>query len=109
DDVLRAISDPSRSTAPEAVLDRVFETLGESGHARLLAWAALSERTPRTRSEPPPQQQTLRMLGDAVHRRLVEEAKASGARPPAREEADFTVRLVAVAMLGDALMGDVLN
>jgi hypothetical protein len=44
-----------------------------------------------------------------VHRRLVEEARAAGGRPPAREEADFSVRLVAAAMLGDALMGEVLN
>jgi AcrR family transcriptional regulator len=107
-DVLRAISDPSRGASPEAVLDRVFETLGESGHARLLAWAALSDRAPKSRGEPP-QQQLLRVLADAVHRRLVEEARAAGGRPPAREEADFSVRLVAAAMLGDALMGEVLN
>jgi AcrR family transcriptional regulator len=107
-DVLRAISDPSRATSPEAVLDRVFETLGESGHARLLAWAALSDRAPRgARNEP--EQQLLRILADAVHRRLGEEAHEAGGRTPPREEADFTVRLVAAAMLGDALMGRVLN
>src|SRR5215468_5138960 len=69
-DVLRAISDPGRSTTTEAVLDRVFATLGESGHARLLAWAALSDRAP-VASEP----QLMRMLGDAVQRRLGEEAQ----------------------------------
>lgn len=107
-DVLRAISDPSRATSPEAVLDRVFETLGESGHARLLAWAALSDRAPRgARSEP--EQQLLRVLADAVHRRLAEEARAAGGRTPPREEADFAVRLVAAAILGDALIGGVLN
>jgi len=108
--VLRAITDPSRGASPEAVLDRVFETLGESGHARLLAWSALSERAPGAeRADPPAEQQLLRVLGDAVHRRLAEEARAAGGRAPRREEADFTVRLVAAAMLGDALMGDVLN
>lgn len=105
-DVLRAIDDPRRSASPEAVLDRVYETLGESGHARLLAWSALSDRNPTPSAG---EQQTLRVLTDAVHRRLVEEAHAAGGRPPAREEADFVVRLVAVAMLGDALMGSVLN
>jgi len=54
DDVMRAISEPDRGTTPEAVLDRVFETLGESGHARLLAWSALSDGSPRrSRSEHP--------------------------------------------------------
>lgn len=108
-DVMRAISDPERSTTPEAVLDRVFETLGESGHARLLAWAALTERAPRPARSDHPQQEILRMLADAVHKRLVEEAREAGGRAPAREEADFTVRLVAAAMLGDALMSGVLS
>jgi TetR/AcrR family transcriptional regulator, repressor for neighboring sulfatase len=105
-DVLRAISDPARGASPEEVLERVYETLGESGHARLLAWAALSERTPAPSTGEPP---LLRVLADVVHGRLIEEARAAGGRPPAREESDFTVRLVAAAMIGDALLGDVLN
>jgi AcrR family transcriptional regulator len=109
DDVMRAISEPDRGTTPEAVLDRVFETLGESGHARLLAWAALTDRSPRRPRGEHPQQETLRMFADAVHRRLGEEARAAGGRAPRREEADFIVRLVAAAMVGDALMGSVLN
>jgi TetR/AcrR family transcriptional regulator, repressor for neighboring sulfatase len=107
-DVMRAISDPNRGASPEAVLDRVFETLGESGHARLLAWAALSDRAAaRPRSEP--HEQSLRMIADVIHRRLTEEARAAGGRAPSREEADFTVRLVASAMVGDALIGDVVT
>lgn len=108
-DIMRAISDPDRGTSPEAVLDRVFETLGESGHARLLAWSALGDFAPRRSREALPQEQVLRVLADAVHRRLGDEARATGARTPPREEADFTVRLVAAAMLGDALVGDVLS
>lgn len=109
-DVMRAISDPDRATSPEAVLDRVFETLGESGHARLLAWAALADLAPeRPRTSIQPQEQVLRVLADVVHRRVGEEARQAGGRTPPREEADFTVRLVAAAMLGDALIGDVLS
>lgn len=108
-DIMRAISDPDRGTSPEAVLDRVFETLGESGHARLLAWSALGDFAPQRSRGALPQEQVLRVLADAVHRRLGEEARATGARTPQREEADFTVRLVAAAMLGDALVGDVLS
>ncbi len=108
-DVLRAISDPSRGTSPEAVLDRVFQTLGESGHARLLAWAALSERAPGRLKAQPGEQPILKIFADVVHGRMVEEARAAGGRAPSREEADFAVRLVAAAMFGDALLGDVLN
>jgi AcrR family transcriptional regulator len=105
-DVLSAIANPRRGASPEAVLDRVFETLGESGHARLLAWAALSERSA---AAPADQQPLLRILADAVHRRMTDDAKAAGGRMPPRREAEFVVRLVAAAMLGDALMGGVLN
>lgn len=108
-DIMRAISDPNRGASPEAVLDRVFETLGESGHARLLAWSALTDFEPHRARTAHPQEQVLRMLADAVHRRFGEEARESGGRTPPREEADFTVRLVAAAMLGDALIGDVLS
>lgn len=108
-DIMRAISDPDRGTSPEAVLDRVFATLGESGHARLLAWSALGDFTPQRPRGAVPQEEVLRVLADAVHRRRGDEARAAGGRTPPREEADFTVRLVAAAMLGDALVGDVLS
>lgn len=104
DDILRAISAPQPGT--EAVLDRIFETLGESGHARLLAWTAMSERTPRSDASAP---QSLLVLSDALQRRLNADAQAEGRTPPPREKIVFAVRLVATAMLGDALMGDVLN
>jgi TetR/AcrR family transcriptional regulator, repressor for neighboring sulfatase len=104
DDILRAITAPQPGTA--AVLDRIFETLGESGHARLLAWTAMSERTPRADGNAPP---SLRMLTDALQRRLTADAQATGQTPPTRDDTVFAVRLVAAAMLGDALMGDVLN
>ncbi|HZR84016.1 MAG TPA: helix-turn-helix domain-containing protein [Candidatus Binatia bacterium] len=106
DDVLRAISDPRRSMSSEAVLERVHETLGESGHARLLAWITLSDRAPAAGDN---DQQLLRILADATHRRIADDARAAGARAPAREEVDFAVRLIAAAMLGDALMGPVLS
>lgn len=104
DDILLAIGAPQPGTV--AVLDRIFETLGESGHARLLAWTAMSQRTPRSDAGEPA---SLRALADAVYRRLATEAAAAGRTPPPREDVIFAVRLAATAMLGDALMGDVLN
>jgi AcrR family transcriptional regulator len=105
-DVLRALTTPHAGTSAAAVLDRIFETLGESGHARLLAWTALSERAPSPDGAEPP---TLRVLADTLQRRRAAEARARGGVPPGREDSDFAVRLVATAMLGDALMGDVFN
>jgi hypothetical protein len=52
---------------------------------------------------------SLEILTEALQRRLTTEAQASGRKPPPREETVFIVRLVATAMLGDALMGDMLN
>ena len=105
-DVLRAIVDPRPGVPPGAVLDRVFETLGEAGHARLLAWVALSPRgTPRDGEE----YQLLRRLAEAIHARATGEARRSGVQPPSREEIVFIVRLTAAAMLGDALLGAMLS
>ena len=106
DDLLRALAAPQPGTSPAAVLDRVFETLGESGHARLLAWAALSTHTPHGGSGEPP---ILSVLAEALQRRLAANARSAGRRTPPRQDTVFAVRLVATAMLGDALMGDVLN
>jgi AcrR family transcriptional regulator len=106
DDILRALTTPHAGTSAAAVLDRIFETLGESGHARLLAWTALSERAPRPETGEAP---TLRVLADSLQRRLADETRAAGGAPPTREDSEFAVRLVATAMLGDALMGDVFN
>src|SRR5258707_564024 len=83
---LGAIGDPPASRSPGRVAGRVYGTLGESGPARLLAWSALSDRaTPPGASE----LQLLRMFGDAVYRRVGEEARAAGRRTPPRDEADF--------------------
>jgi len=105
-DVLRAIVDPRPGVSSAAVLDRVFETLGESGHARLLAWVALSPRAPAREGE---EYQLLRRLAEAIHERASAEARRSGTRPPSREEIVFIVRLTAAAMLGDALLGAMLS
>ncbi|MEO8606111.1 MAG: TetR/AcrR family transcriptional regulator [bacterium] len=106
DDILRALSTPQPGASAAAVLDRIFETLGESGHARLLAWSSLAERAPRGDTGEP---QSLQILAEALQRRLGADAKAAGRPVPQREDTVFAVRLVATAMLGDALMGEVLN
>jgi AcrR family transcriptional regulator len=106
-DVLRAIADPQRATAPQALLERIFATLGESGHARLLAWSAL---TPHASAEDDgDEHQLLRRFAEAMRRRLGEDARRGGGTAPAHEEIVFAIRLTAAAMLGDALLGSVLS
>ncbi len=92
--------------ATDAYLDRVFETLSNAGHARLLAWRSLSGRG---QSEPL-ERQHMRELIDAAHRRIDDQARRIGAPVvPDRDETAFCMRLASVAMFGDAIIGTDLN
>jgi len=72
-------------------LERIATTLGEEGHARLLAWWAL-----RGGGE-----------SEAPNRMLAQLADALAAEQPggSREDIEFAIRLVAAAMAGEALLG----
>ena len=98
DDLVRAVQAPG---APDgsAMLDRVFETLAERGHARLLAWLLLSGYEP-LRSERTREQ--WRAIIDATHAARV---AASPGGPPSREDTAFTVVLSALAIFGQAIAG----
>lgn len=78
-------------------LERVATTLGEQGHARLLAWWAL-RGGPEAASEP--HEHMLSELADAL---AAEEPGGS------REDIEFSIRLIAAAMLGEALLGPTLS
>lgn len=89
-------------------LDRVFETLCDRGHARLLAWGTLTGRLVAgegSREDP----QLVRALAEAVQARREADAERAGETPPDFESTVFAVRLVSAALLGDALMGGVLR
>ncbi len=91
-----------------AWLDRVFETLRDRGHARLLAWATLTGRLgegEQRGSEP----HLIRDLAEAVQARREADAERVGEPAPPFEDTVFAVRLVSAALLGDALMGSVLR
>jgi len=105
-DILRAISDPAAGATPAQILDRIHGTLGDSGHARLMAWYVLSGYPLPPRDE---DEHLLRALADALFARVAESARLAGRTPPRREEIDFTVRLVAVAMMGDAIFDGVVS
>jgi AcrR family transcriptional regulator len=91
-----------------SMLDRVFVTLGDRGHARLLAWSLLTGRISTGDEESGDDgRHTLRDIAEAVHARRVELAGAG--EEVALEESVFAVQLVAAALLGDALMGPMLR
>lgn len=105
-DMVAAVAD--RSGDVVGWLDRVFETLRDRGHARLLAWGALTGRlgeAERSHHDP----RLIRDLAEAVQVRREASAESAGEKPPPFEETVFAVQLVAAALLGDALMGDVLR
>jgi hypothetical protein len=88
------------------VLGRVFETIGDARHARLLAWRALAgESAPG----PGEARQGLAAIAALVHERRGELARADGRPAPPGEDSEFMVRLAAAALLGDGIAGATLD
>ena len=91
--------------ANAAILDMIAEFYGAEGNARLIAWLVLSGRSVRGR----PRASNARPL-----QRLIEMAHAQRqqARPNARSDYDdtkFRSQLTALALLGEAIFGDVVR
>jgi AcrR family transcriptional regulator len=83
---------------PVAITERGAEVLGENGHARLLAWLALSGRHMGPSAEA---RETWKMIIDAIHAMRTMRAKSK----PAIEDTRFTVALSSMALFGEAIMG----
>ncbi len=96
----------ARDATNEDIFDRVFETLGQRGHARLLAWTVLSGLA---RDEAVDEIGMLKQLADAEHEVRAERARRAGRPAPSYEDTVFGVRLAAVALFGDALLGPMLT
>lgn len=82
------------------IIERVFATLGDTGHARLLAWRALAN--PPEQGDPEARA-TLDQITDAIHLRRLAQAKALGTPAPPRDDTASVVRLATSTMLGEAL------
>jgi AcrR family transcriptional regulator len=106
-DLLTALAEPPPSgVSAISVLERVFAKVGDSGHARLFAWRALSLEVPLPEHS---EQELLRRLVDALYQWRGQVADAGGDAAPSRQEAAFFVRLVAAALLGEALVGRIFD
>lgn len=97
---------PASEETAQGLVERIFATLGDAGHARLLAWRALhaGKPGPSDRSDA-----ILRRFTDLVHGRRSAFRREQGLAAPAREDSEFIVRLTAAAMLGDGIFGPFLD
>jgi AcrR family transcriptional regulator len=95
-------ADLMRPRETDDALERVHQVLAEEGHARLLAWLVLSSRRGGLELG---SWHMLRTLGDAVHQERLE----AGEVDVDPEDTTFTVRLIAAALFGEALIGPLLT
>ncbi len=82
------------------LFDRVFETLGKQGHARLLAWLALSGHEPRLSKTT---QANWTRIIEITHALRLERTTAR--KQPSYEDTVFTILLAAIALFGQAIAG----
>ncbi len=91
----------NRTEKPGALLDMIAEFFATQGNARLMGWLVLSGRTSkssgRSRSRP------LKRVLELAHAQRVQ---ASPRKPVDYEDTKFLSQLSALALLGDALFGD---
>jgi len=100
DDLVRALSSGETPATGADLLERVFATLADEGHARLMAWLALSGYDPLDSEAI---RSNWAAIGDAAH--TLRLAKCKGKRKPTREDTMFTVVLSALALFGQAIAG----
>jgi AcrR family transcriptional regulator len=107
DDVAEIINSGGAAGSSVQLIERVAETMDQQGLARLIAWWAMRE----PESSGTPEVEPAALVNDVsklIFERLVEPESPAPARDR-REEVSFGVRLAVVAMLGDALIGDVMS
>jgi AcrR family transcriptional regulator len=86
-------------------IEHVFDVLGSHGQARLMAWFALAAAPGQARGERD-FDFFIRELATLVHERRVARYAEQGRPAPDAEDTLFTLLLAALALLGDALLGE---
>ena len=104
---MRALQEDLLAASGSAVdsLERVARTMGDEGHARLLAWWVLHGGGPSGQFD----WGMLRNLAEGIHAQRVAAATEEGSEAPDPEDTVFVVRLAAAALFGEALLGDILT
>ena len=103
---MAALAEPAADVSVATVLGHVLETVGGAGHARLFAWRSLSLEAPLPEHS---EQELFRGLIDRLDQWRTRLARERGSDPPDRREASFLVRLVGAALLGEAILGPILD
>lgn len=93
---------PEGERSIAAMLDRVAEVLGPGGHARVVAWLALSDH------EPSPEQASIRTVAEAAHALRTERWRRRRVAP-SFEDTYFAVLLAALALFADAVVGPMMR
>jgi TetR/AcrR family transcriptional regulator, repressor for neighboring sulfatase len=107
DELVEALSAPrAHGDTVHAMLERVFATLGDAGHGRMLAWRVLQLGGPDPTAG---EGRLLRAITNMVHARRLELAQAEQRPPPSAQDTEFMVRLAAAAMLGDGIFAPFLD
>ena len=87
-----------------AMLETVARTLGEGGHARVLAWLALTGHPVRNEDGA-----GFDAIARATHEVRKSKWKARGQGSPSDEDTYFTVLLAGLAVFGDSIAGPLLR
>ncbi|MEQ8745932.1 TetR/AcrR family transcriptional regulator [Pyruvatibacter sp.] len=92
-----------------AMLDAVFSTLSDRGHARLLAWLTLTGRITQTPTEATngdsSGREMLSELTDLVHDIAARHAIENGYPVPDKDDTRFFILLAAMSAFGEAIVG----
>jgi TetR/AcrR family transcriptional regulator, repressor for neighboring sulfatase len=93
-----------RAHGREAIFDMLAAFYGEEGHARLIAWLVLSDRTNVTSrgQAPKPLQHLIELLQK-------QRARAHPERAIEYADTEFRAHLAALALLGDSIFGDMIR
>ncbi len=105
-DILERLSSESvDGSKSDSILQEVFEVLADRGHARLMAWLALTGQRREGQEDV-----VDRLLQDVVEALLAQSKSSTGGAesPEARLHTQFAVYLAAIAAIGDGLSGPVL-
>ncbi|WP_422004553.1 TetR/AcrR family transcriptional regulator [Pyruvatibacter mobilis] len=100
----------------DAMMDEVFATLSDRGHARLLAWLTLTGRVEpesgltdsgdeNSKAEGSRGRQMLGELTDLVHEAAARQARDAGKTEPSKEDTRFFILLAAMSAFGEAIVG----